>query len=115
MIYQKIAEKIIKAVKMRVKPPIRRSPLDKLQSRMYYRKNRSKIRLQRRKYIRKYKNILKHRKLFKRYKPTWFKKKVEPKTKTSPTVKKLKTKKPETSRLFKPTIPTKKSSLIYGV
>jgi len=62
-------------IKMRIKPPKRRTPLDRLKSRLYYRRNRSKIKLQRKKYLRKHKSLLKHRKqLFQRYKPTWVKK-----------------------------------------
>jgi len=62
------------AVKLRIKPPKRRSPIQRLKARLYYRKNRSKIRVQRRRYMRLHKSILKHRKQFMRYKPTWFKK-----------------------------------------
>lgn len=62
------------AVRLRIKPPKRRSALQRLKSRLYYRKNRSKIRLQRRKYLRSHKTVLKHRKMFQRYKPVWYKK-----------------------------------------
>lgn len=63
------------AIKMRIKPPRRRNPMDRLKSRLYYRRNRSKIRLQRKKYLRKHKTTLKRRKqFFQRYKPVWFKK-----------------------------------------
>lgn len=61
-------------VKLRIKPPKRRSALERLKARLYYRKNRSKIRTQRRRYMRTHKSTLKHRKLFQRYKPTWYKK-----------------------------------------
>jgi hypothetical protein len=67
------------AIKMRIKPPKRRSPLDKLKSRLYYRRNRSKIRVQRRRYLRKHRTTLKRRRLFKRYKPPWFKRPPKPK------------------------------------
>lgn len=62
------------AVKLRIKPPKRRDPKERLKARLYYRKNRSKIRMQRRRYMRTNKSTLKHRKMFMRYKPTWFKK-----------------------------------------
>lgn len=86
---RKIAENFILAVKLRVKPPKRRSPADRLKARLYYRKNRSKIRTQRRRYLRTHKSILKHRKMFMRYKPKWFKrpkppKHVKPKKVTTP-------------------------------
>lgn len=70
-----IIEKVIKiAVKLRIKPPKRRNPTQRLKSRLYYRRNRSKIRVQRRRYMRTHKSVLKHRKMFMRFKPTWFKK-----------------------------------------
>jgi len=67
------------AIKMRIKPPKRRSPLQRLKRRLYYRRNRSKILVQRRRYMRKYRTILKHRKLFRRYKPPFIKKPSKPK------------------------------------
>ena len=36
--------------------------------------------MQRRRYLRIHRNIIKHRKMFMRYKPTWFKKPPHPKT-----------------------------------
>lgn len=66
--------KIKIAVKLRIKPPKRRTPSERLKARLYYRRNRSKIRVQRRRYIRTHGTVLKHRKMFMRYKPTWFKK-----------------------------------------
>jgi hypothetical protein len=66
------------AVRLRIKPPKRRSALQRLRSRLYYRKNKSKIRLQRRKYLRSHKTVLKHRKMFQRYKPIWYKKPPKP-------------------------------------
>ena len=62
------------AIKMRIKPPKRRTPQERLKARLYYRRNRGKIRVQRRKYMRKWKSTLKRRKLFHRYKPGWIKK-----------------------------------------
>ena len=66
------------AIRMRINPPKRRTPQQRIKSRLYYRRNRAKIRLQRRRYLRKNKSTLKRRKLFKRYKPTWFKKPPKP-------------------------------------
>lgn len=62
------------AVKLRIKPLVRRSPTQRLKSRLYYRKNKSKLRVQRRRYMRTHGSTLKHRKMFMRFKPTWFKK-----------------------------------------
>jgi hypothetical protein len=68
-------------MRLRIHPPKRRSPSQRLRSRLYYRKNRGRIRMQRRRYLRKHRTTIKHRKLYMRYKPTWFKhpKKVKPK------------------------------------
>ena len=82
------------AIKLRVKPPKRRSPLERLKARLYYRKNRSKIKLQRRRYLRSQGSVLKHRKMFMRYKPTWFKK-----------VRKIKHPKPQKPKKFKLIVP----------
>lgn len=62
------------AIKIRIKPPKRRTPSERLKARLYYRKNRSMIRVQRRRYMRTHASTLKHRKMFMRFKPTWFKK-----------------------------------------
>ena len=62
------------AIKLRIHPPKRRSPMARLKARMYYRRNRAKIRVQRRKYLRIHRTQIKHRKMFMRYKPNWFKK-----------------------------------------
>ena len=62
------------AIRLRLKPPVRRSPSQRLRGRLYYRRNRAKIRLQRRRYLRTHRSIMKHRKQFMRYKPSWFKK-----------------------------------------
>lgn len=68
------------AIRLRIRPPKRRSPSERLRARLYYRKNRTKIRVQRRRYLRTHKDIIKHRKMFMRFKPTWFKrpKKIKP-------------------------------------
>jgi hypothetical protein len=62
------------AIRLRIHPIKRRTSLQRLRSRLYYRKNKAKIRMQRRRYLRTHKTQLKHRKQFKRFKPTWFKK-----------------------------------------
>ena len=67
------------AIKLRIKPPKRRTPSQRLKSRLYYRRNKSKVRMQRRRYLRIHKDIVKHRKMFMRYKPSWFKKPKHPK------------------------------------
>ena len=62
------------AIRLRIHPPKRRTGLQRLKTRLYYRRNRAKIRVQRRRYLRTHKTQLKHRKQFKRFKPTWLKK-----------------------------------------
>ena len=62
------------AIRLRIHPPKRRTPQQRIKSRLYYRRNRAKIRMQRRRYTRIHKSVAKHRKMFMRYKPTWFKK-----------------------------------------
>jgi len=66
------------AIQLRIHPPKRRTGLQRLHARLYYRKNRARIRMQRRRYLRMHKSQLKHRKLMQRYKPTWFKKPKRP-------------------------------------
>ena len=61
------------AIRLRIRPPIRRSGIQRLRAKLYYRKNRARIRLQRRRYLRMHRSQLKHRKMMQRYKPTWFK------------------------------------------
>lgn len=95
-------ERILIAVKLRVKPPKRRSPSSRLKSRLYYRRNRAKIRLQRRRYMRTHKSVLKHRKMFMRYKPAWFKKVRKPKPHKAPKPKRLKLTIPRAKRPKKP-------------
>ena len=65
-------------MKLRIKTPKRRSPSQRLKARLYYRKNRAKIRMQRRRYIRQHRTTIKHRKMFMRYKPSWIKKPNKP-------------------------------------
>jgi len=69
-----LKDRIIIAISLRIKPLKRRTPAERLKARISYRKNRSKIRVQRRRYLRTHRSVLKHRKMFMRYKPTWFKK-----------------------------------------
>jgi len=83
-------ERTVVAVKLRVKPPKRRPASHRLKSRLYYRQNRAKIRLQRRRYLRTHKSVIKHRKMFMRYKPTWFKKPRKVKHHKTPAPKKMK-------------------------
>jgi len=85
------------AIKLRIKPPKRRTPSQRLKARLYYRRNRSKVRMQRRRYLRMHKDQMKHRKMFMRYKPTWFKK-----------PKHVKPKKPKKPSGLKITIPKKR-------
>ncbi len=93
------------AVKLRIKPPTRRSPSQRLKARLYYRKNRSKIRVQRRRYMRTHGSVLKHRKMFMRYKPTWFKK-----------IKHTKPGKPKKPHKFKLVVPKiKKTKKLVGI
>jgi len=83
------------SVKLRIRPPQRRTPAQRLKSRLYYRKHRAKIRLQRKKYLRQHKFLLKNRKLLKRFKPVWYRRK-------QPT----KTPKPHLMKKFRPNIPS---------
>jgi len=62
------------AIRLRIHPPKRRTGLQRLHTRLYYRRNRARIRMQRRRYLRMHKTQLKHRKQFQRFKPTWYKK-----------------------------------------
>ena len=62
------------AIRLRIHAIKRRTGLQRLHSRLYYRRNRARIRMQRRRYLRTHKIQLKHRKQFKRFKPTWFRK-----------------------------------------
>jgi len=95
------------AVKLRIKPPKRRSPSQRLKARLYYRQNRSKIRMQRRRYMRTHKSILKHRKMFMRYKPKWFKR---PSQSGKAHPKKVKLRIPKPKPFKKPAKPSGKKS-----
>jgi hypothetical protein len=64
--------RVVTAYKRRfVRKVKRRTPGQRLRSRMYYRVHKSKIKLQRRRYRRKNKLFMRSRKLFKRVKPHW--------------------------------------------
>lgn len=86
------------AIRMRIKPPKRRTGLERLKSRLYYRRNRAKIRMQRRRYLRKHRTTLRHRRLFLRYKPPWLKRPKKPKPIKPKTRPKFKIKVPQTFR-----------------
>jgi len=62
------------AIQLRIHAPKRRTGLQRLKTRLYYRRNRSRIRMQRRRYLRMHRTQLKHRKQFQRFKPSWLKK-----------------------------------------
>jgi len=66
------------AIRLRIHAPKRRTGLQRLKTRLYYRRNRARIRMQRRRYLRLHKHQLKHRKQFQRFKPTWLKKPKRP-------------------------------------
>jgi len=94
------------AIRLRIHPPKRRSPGQRLRSRLYYRRNRARIRMQRRRYLRTHRSIIKHRKMFMRYKPSWFKKMKKPhKGKIRIEVPKSKRPKSLHFKLFKPSKP----------
>ena len=101
--------RIIVGLKMRIKPPKRRTPQQRLRAKLYYRKNRAKIRTQRRRYMRKWKTTVKNRKLFKRFKPSWFKKPSAPKKPTKHKIKKFKVSVPKFLRPKTKTTPKKPS------
>jgi hypothetical protein len=79
---REIVKKIVNAafkmhrpgIRLRIHPPKRRTALQRLKARLYYRRNKVKRLSQRRRYLRQHKSILKRRKLFQRFKPSWYKK-----------------------------------------
>lgn len=76
---EKVA-RVIRAYKRRlVKKLKRRSPVQRMKARQYYKTHKTKIRLQRRRYTKRNKLFLKSRKMFKRTKPTWMVKRKGPK------------------------------------
>jgi len=77
--------RIIMAYKRQMQKKLkRRSPADRLKSRLYYRKNKIKLRIKRRRYIKRTKLYSKTKKLFKRTKPVWYSHKKQ----KSPSIKK---------------------------
>ena len=67
------------AVRLRIRPPKRQTPSQRLKRRLYYRRNRTRIVMRRRRYLRTHKSLLKaHRKLFRRFKPKWMTKPRKP-------------------------------------
>lgn len=86
--------RVIKAYKRTLSKKLkRRSALDRYKSRQYYRKHKTKIKVQRKKYMKKNKIFMKSRKLFKRTKPSWVSKKKKFKI-PKPKIHKPKTRKP---------------------
>jgi hypothetical protein len=59
----------------------RRTARDRLKARLYYRKNKAKIKLWRRRYTQKMKMQQQARKFLKRERPSWFSKKKKPSSK----------------------------------
>lgn len=57
----------------------KRSAIDRYKSRQYYKRNKIKIKLRRKKYLKKTKSFARARKLFKRTKPAWMSKRKKPK------------------------------------
>jgi len=89
--------RVILAYKRRfVRKIKRRSPTQRLKSRLYYRTHKAKIRLQRRRYTAKNKLFSKTRKMFKRSKPSWLNPKKSKPPKSS--IKKRPPIKPSTKR-----------------
>ena len=79
--------RVILAYKRRMYKKLKkRSPLDRLKARIYYRKNKTKIKLKRRRYAKRTKLFNKTKKLFQRSKPVWYSKKKlkKPRTRKPP-------------------------------
>ena len=67
--------RVILAFKRRlVRKLKRRSPSERLKSRIYYRKNKTKLKIKRRRYLRRNKTFNKSKKIFKRSVPSWLRK-----------------------------------------
>ena len=89
--------RVVLAFKRRmIKKLKRRSPSERLKARLYYRKNKTKLKLRRNRYLKKNKIFNRSKKLFKRTTPSWLKK---TKYKT-PTLHKA----PKPLKLKKPTV-----------
>jgi hypothetical protein len=80
---EKVARILLAYKRQLVKKLKKRTPADRLKARLYYRKNKTKIRLKRRRYLKRTNLFNKTKKLFKRTKPVWYahKKVRAPKTK----------------------------------
>lgn len=103
MVEEKVFRVILSYKRRLVRRLKKRKPGEKLKRRTYYRKNKRKILLRRKRYLVKNKPFLKTRKLYKRQKPKWISQR---KTLTSK-VPKLKIIKPKkhphsTTKPFKP-------------
>jgi hypothetical protein len=72
---EKIARVILGFKRRLIKKITKRSPGQRLKARLYYRKNKAKLKFRRRRYMQRNKMYFKTRKLFKRTKPKWFAKK----------------------------------------
>jgi hypothetical protein len=57
----------------------RRSAIDRYKARQYYKRNKTKIKVRRKKYLKRTQSFSKSRKLFKRTKPAWMSKRKKPK------------------------------------
>ena len=68
--------RVVLAYKRRtVKRLKRRTPSDRLKARIYYRRNKTKLKLKRKRYLKRNKVFNKTKKLFKRSSPSWLTKK----------------------------------------
>lgn len=100
--------RVITAYKRRlVRHLKRRSSAERLKARRYYRVHKTKIKMQRKRYMRKNKLFLRSRKLFKRAKPHWLspKKTHQPKRKPTSKVHVHHPKKPKKINIRKPPRP----------
>lgn len=78
---EKLLKRVILAYKRTFSKKLkRRSAIDRYKSRQYYRRNKSKIKLHRKQYMKRNKTFNKSRKLFKRTKPAWMSKSNKAKT-----------------------------------
>jgi len=69
------AARVVLAYKRRsVRVLKRRSPAERLRAKLYYRKNKVKLKLKRKRYLKRNKIFSKSKKLFKRTTPSWLRK-----------------------------------------
>ena len=71
MLHEQVLRVILSYKRRLVRKLKKRKPGARLKSRTYYRKNKRKILLRRKRYLTKNKAFLKSRKLYKRQKPAW--------------------------------------------